>query len=153
MLNGGCIMRRCCLAVFLMASIEGAFPSGVEAQVTYAPNWSYNQQKGYFYKKCSFPAGGYQYLVYYKEKPNWVYWYNPATEVFWCACPTVNHPKWGEDIKNGKDLFLMASKKAKNLEDAEFPSAGDDGANFKKGKAKDKDGSSVDLSCPPPDLP
>jgi hypothetical protein len=145
-------MLRVCLEVCLAAFVWGVLPQPAFAQVKYDKEWSYNKDKGYYYKKCMFPKGGYQYLIYYKEKPKWVYWYNPDKEVFWCACPTVKHPKWGEDIKAGKDLFLEAKKKAKKLEDSEFPD-GDDGANFKKGKAKDKDGSDVDLSCPPPDLP
>jgi hypothetical protein len=121
--------------------------------VVYDPSWSYNPGKDYYYKKCTFPAGGYQYIIYYKSKPNWLYWYNPEKQVFWCACPTVNHPRWGNDIRNGKDLFLMADVKAGEIEDARFPAAGDDGANFTTGSAKDKDGSSVALGCPPPDLP
>jgi hypothetical protein len=55
------------------------------------------------------------------------------------------HPKWGESIQNGQDLFLIASTKARNIEDCEFPDPGDDGANFKPGKAKDKDGTEVNL--------
>jgi hypothetical protein len=120
--------------------------------VTYS-KWTYHPDKDYYYCKCSFPAGGYQYVIYYKTKPNWVYWFNPDKNVFWCACPTVNHPRWGNAISNGQDLFLLADTKARHVEDCEFPDPGDDGANFTKGKAKDKDGSDVDLGCPPTDLP
>lgn len=143
------LVLGCSIAAFCLTLI----PSRVAAQVTYDQDWSYNNQKDYYYKKCTFPAGGYQYLIFFKAKPQWVYWYNPGTQVFWCACPTVKHPQFGEDIKAGKDLFLMAKKKDKKIEDTEFPDPGDNGANFKKGKAKDKDGSEVDLTCPPPDLP
>jgi len=145
-------MVRAYVTVCLAAFAWGALAPAVSAQVTYDKNWSYNKDKGYYYKKCAFPRGGHQYLVYYKSKPNWVYWYNPTTQVYWCACPTVNHPKWGQDIKNGKDLFLMATTKDRDLERTKFPDDAN-GANFKKGKAKDSDGSEVDLSCPPPDLP
>lgn len=145
-------MLRVHLGVWLAIIALGALASHAAAEVTYDKEWKYNREKDYFYKKCTFPKGGYQYLIYYKEKTEWVYWYNPAAEVFWCACPTVKHPKWGKDIRAGKDLFLMATKKAKKLEDCKFPDD-DNGANFKKGKAKDKDGSTVDLTCPPPDLP
>lgn len=135
---------------------NGRFVSLLQAggggAVSYS-NWKYHAQKDYYYCTCSFPAGGYQYVIYYKTKPNWVYWYNPDKDVFWCACPTVNHPKWGTAISNGEDLFLIATTKARNVGDCEFPDAGDDGANFTKGKAKDKDGSEVDLGCPPTDLP
>jgi hypothetical protein len=122
------------------------------ATVTYG-DWNFNQPKGYYYRVCSFPAGAYQYVIYYPSKPNWVYWYNPAKSVFWCACPTANHPKWGGKITAGEDLFLMADTKSGDIATTVFPDAGDDGANFVSGTATDKDGSTVDLGCPPTDLP
>lgn len=122
------------------------------ASVSYG-DWQFNQPKDYYYRVCSFPAGGYQYVIYYPTKPNWVYWYNPVKNVFWCACPTVNHPRWGQGIANGKDLFLLASTKAGDIGNTVFPDAGDDGANFVTGTATDKDGATVELGCPPTDLP
>ena len=116
-------------------------------------NWKYNPQKNYYYCKCSFPAGGYQYVIYQKSKPNWVYWYNPKKQVYWCACPTENHPTWGDDIEDGEDLFLMATVKSNSIDDCEFPKVGNNKGKFKPGKATDLDGSTVDLGCPPSDLP
>jgi hypothetical protein len=115
-----------------------AVAAGGGGSVTYDPNWSFNPQKGYYYKKCHFPAGGYQYVVFYKEKPDWIYWYNPAptSQVFWCACPTVNNARWGEAIRQGQDLFLMASRKSREIEDCVFPDEGAGGANFVKAKQK-----------------
>lgn len=115
--------------------------------------WKYNPQKNYYYCKCSFPAGGYQYVIYKKSKPYWVYWYNPQKQVFWCACPTVDNPTWGDEIEDGEDLFLMANVKASSIDDCEFPKVGNNKSKFKKGKATDIDGSTVDLGCPPSDLP
>jgi hypothetical protein len=124
----------------------------VQVGVVYDRTWSYNAQKDYYYKKCSFPGGGYQYIIYYVEKPEWIYWYNPVKQVCWCACPTVKHPQWGRDVAAGKDLFLMATDKQRDPRDTTFPS--DNGANFKTGAtAKDNDGSDVNLGCPPTDLP
>jgi hypothetical protein len=120
--------------------------------VVYDADWSYNDGKGYYYKRCRFPQGGYQYIIWYSEKPEWIYWYNPAKQVTWCACPTVRHPDFGDQVRNGEDLFLMASEKARDPKDATFPD--DDGANFKSGAtATDSDGSTVSLGCPPTDLP
>jgi hypothetical protein len=120
--------------------------------VVYDRDWSYNAGKGYYYKKCSFPAGGYQYIIFYSQKPQWIYWYNPVKEVCWCACPTVKHPTFGDDVAAGKDLFLMAKDKARDPRDTTFPDA--NGANFQVGAtAKDRDGSDVNLGCPPTDLP
>lgn len=130
----------------------GGFQTGGGGGVVYDKDWSYNQQKNYYYKRCSFPAGGYQYIICYPDKPEWIYWYNPAKQVCWCACPTIRHPKWGDDVAAGKDLFLMATDKAKDPRDTTFPN--DTGANFKSGAtAKDLDGSDVPLGCPPTDLP
>lgn len=145
-------MYRLFLACGLASLWLVTTPSQASAQVTYDKDWSYNQNKDYYYKYCAFPQGGYQFLIYYKSRPQWVYWYNPVKKVFWCACPTVNHPVFGVAIQNGEDLFLVATTPARNREDCVFPNVGK-GENFKKGKAKDKDGSDVDLSCPPPDLP
>ena len=125
---------------------------GSGGSVKYGP-WSYHETKGYYYRPCYFPAGGHQYLIYYhRAKPNWVYWFNPEKRIFWCACPTVLHPSWGDDIRAGKDLFLLAGVKARNVGDCEFPRPNDLG-DFVTGSATDQDGSTVNLDCPPPDLP
>lgn len=127
-------------------------PSSRGRGVTYDRKWSFNSQKGYYYKRCTFPAGGYQYIICYPDKPEWIYWYNPVKQVCWCACPTIQHPMWGNAIAKGQDLFLMATVKARDPRDATFPD--DTGANFKSdASAKDRDGSDVPLGCPPTDLP
>jgi hypothetical protein len=152
-------MARTYLTVFLGAFAWGAFTSQASAQVTYDRNWSYNQQKDYYYKKATFPKGGYQYIIFYKAKPEFIYWFNPAANngdgLCWCCCPTVKNPVYGARVQMMEDLFLMAEQKAKDPKDTKFPAAND--ANFQKGKAKakakDSDGSEVTLDCPPLDLP
>lgn len=127
-----------------------AQPGSSGGSVTYG-NWK-RTERGNYYRVCYFPRGGYQYLILFPQKPEWVYWYNPSSNVYWCCCPTVRHPRYGSAIAGGRDLFLMATTKAGDIEDAEFPN--DPGPNFKSSaSAKDKDGSSVTLGCPPPDLP
>lgn len=116
-------------------------------------DWHINEQKGYCYRKCTFPAGGYQYLIYCKETPEWVYWYNPAKQVVWCRCPTVKHPQWGQNVANGEDLFAMATVKARMPLDCQFVDEGSDGSGFVQGSTTDRDGSTVALGCPPADLP
>ena len=142
-------MRPIQLLVF--ALFVGTFTaSPAFAQVDYAP-WK-KTEKGNYYRVCKFPKGEYQYLILFKDKPKWVYWYNQKADKFWSCCPTIKHPKWGEDAAAGKDRFLIAIVKAAKIEDCKFPE--DDGPNFKPGAtAKDKDGSTVNLGCPPPDLP
>lgn len=125
-------------------------PAPAGGNVTYG-EWK-KTERGNYYRVCYFPRGGYQYLILFPQKPEWVYWYNPTNNVYWCCCPTVRHPRFGEDIAKGRDLFLMATEKAANIDDTRFPE--DPSPNFKSGAtAKDKDGSIVDLGCPPPDLP
>ncbi len=129
-------------------------PNAARGQVRYGA-WQFNDAKGYYFRTCTFPAGGSQYLILYPKKPQWVYWFNPngpTGPVFWSACPTVRHPQFGDAIRNGKDLFLMATTKGATIDQTEFPD--DAGANLKgEAQAKDRDGSTVDLGCPPSDLP
>lgn len=130
----------------------GMVGGGGGGDVDYADSWSYSQQKNYYYKRCTFPQGGYQYIIWYPEKPQWIYWYNPTKQVTWCACPTMRHPDFGRRTGNGEDLFLMATQKARDPKLAVFPDNA--GANFQAGAtAVDADGSTVALGCPPTDLP
>ena len=116
--------------------------------------WSSIPGKTYFARRCSFPGGGYQYLIFYPENPNWVYWYNPTVKVFWCACPTINHPICGNAVQNGQEFFLMASSKGSTVENTQFSDPGINGANFKpSAQAKDQDGSIVNIDSVPDDLP
>lgn len=133
-------------------NVGGGNGGGGNGDVSYT-SWKYNPEKNYYYSKCKFPAGGYQYVIYKKSKPYWVYWYNPQKKVYWCACPTKYHPTWGDEIRRGEDLFLMASVKSSSIEGCTFPSVGTNKSKFKAGKATDDDGSTVDLGCPPSDLP
>ena len=139
------------LAAFLLLLVEPVMASAQD--VTYGP-WRENKEKGYYYRECKFPKGGYQYLIYYKVKPEWVYWYNPKKEVFWSVCPTSRHPVFGDRIKKGEDLFLIATHKDKKLSNTQFalnPNLMD--FNQKPTTAEDADGSTVKLGCPPDDLP
>ncbi|MFN9717371.1 MAG: hypothetical protein ACK58L_01675 [Planctomycetota bacterium] len=117
-------------------------------------DWSWHSAKGYHYRTCLLPAGGCQYLISYPDNPDWTYWYNPSSKVFWCACPTVNHPTYGCQIQGGHNLFLMASSKASTIDATVFPDPGVNGANFKRSMtATDSSGVTVALNPPPADLP
>ena len=135
------------VVAFLFIAAAGRSAS---AQVDYGP-WQ-QTARGNYYRVCMFPAGGHQLLILFPSKPQWVYWYNPDKQVYWCCCPTIKHPSFGSDAANGVDQFLMATTKSNKIEDTEFPD--DAGPNFKSNaKAKDKNGQDVTLGCPPPDLP
>jgi len=106
---------------------------------------------GNYSRKCTFPGGGHQYIMCFPQKPDWVYWYNPKKQVYWCCCPTKRNPYFNNDVLAGKDQFLKAITPTGNIQTTVFPA----NANFNAGKttAKDIDGSDVDLGCPPSDLP
>lgn len=138
---------RLCALVFGLVLVSAA---PATAQVKYGP-WE-KTAEGNFFRRCTFPAGGHQYLILVKDNPQWVFWFNPETQVFWCACPTVRHPDFARDVKEGKKQFLMAIKKASALGQVEFPAEA--GKNFKAtARVKDKDGTTVELTPPPSDLP
>lgn len=129
---------------------NGPNVGAAQGRVTYG-RWS-RTQRGNYTRTCTLPNGGVQYLILFVEKPEWVYWYNPSTQKYWCACPTTMHPDYGDQIERGVDLFLMADVKASSIEETEFPR--DAGANFVRGAtAKDNNGANVNLGCPPTDLP
>ena len=48
-----------------------------------------------------------------------VYWYNPESKKYWARCPTVHHPKYGKQVKEGKDLwsYIPAAKRKMKLEE------------------------------------
>ena len=114
------------LAFALVLAAGLSFTGTAAAQVNYG-SWQ-KSPKGNYYRVCKFPKGGYQYLMLFPEKPQWVYWYNPNTQVYWCCCPTIRHPQFGMDARAGKDQFLMASKKTNDIKTTMFPD--DAGPNF-----------------------
>lgn len=151
-------MLRKRLPIVMFALLVGlVLTTSASAEVKYS-SWK-KTNLGNHYRRCTFPNGGYQYLFLFKAKPEWVYWYNPQKKVYWSCCPTKKHPDYKDEVLAQKDLFLIAIVKANDIEQCKFPEAkpgpgGSPSPNFKKGAtAKDRDGSDVDLGCPPSDLP
>lgn len=146
---------RCAIRVaILMSVICLVVPNVAEAQFNHSA-WTWNPNASYWFRKCSFYGGGHQYVVY---KPSytrrWVFWYNPNTQVYWCACPTSYHPIYGIQVAQaGKfDLFILLIEKARVVENALFPQNIED--NIKTTMtAKDANGNDVSLNGLPSDLP
>src|SRR5688500_15644714 len=98
-------MTRFLPASLFAIVIAGAFSANAAAQgVRYSEDWKKHPDHGYYYKTCYLPKGGYQYLIFYKNDPNWIHWFNPKggadkKGVYWCKCPTVNHPDFGVAIR------------------------------------------------------
>lgn len=124
-----------------------------QPSVTYGP-WQKSCDKPYYHRICQLPAGGHQYLLYYPQNPGWIYWFNPTSQKFWCACPTTQHPTFGGAVANGQDFFLPAGTKGSTLGNTTFPDPGANGANFNpNASVKDVNGSSITISDAPSDLP
>lgn len=131
----------------LILTLTASAQSRVDAN--YQAKWNYSKAKKYAYKKVTFRnSKHYQYLIYSNDR-QWIYWFNPTTKKFWCACPTKHHQKYGGIIKGGSDLFLVATKKAPTLKETVFPQK----RLVFEGtpQTKDVNGKVLYLGCPAPD--
>ena len=147
-----CIIAPSLALPCLALALAFAIPSTANAAEVEYSSWKYNQEKGYHYKKATFPEGGYQYLLYKPDKPGWVYWYNPKKSQVWCACPTKKNKDYGDKIRAGGCLYLKAMSPGKDIESTKF--APPNNQNMKSQMSvKDEDGSDVNLDAPPTDLP
>jgi hypothetical protein len=124
----------------------------------YEKTWHYNKKANYHYKEYKYKpkknseAYKTQYVVYKPAKPNWVYWYNPEKKTYWARCPTKNHPKYGQDIKKGKDYWsiIPPEKRKGNLDEINNKDYGKVTENSPPVPESNDD---VHIECPPTDLP
>src|SRR5258708_312640 len=89
----------------------------------------------YFYKSNSGDSSYKKQYVFYDPKdPCWVYWANPkdnpdnksGKDKYWARCPTKAHPKLGQLVKEGKDVWSLLPDDKKpsrfaDLNDGDFP--------------------------------
>jgi hypothetical protein len=157
------------LAVLVLASVEYAHAQKGKGRVRqyYSKSWTKHPTYNYHYKTYHYkPTPRYtgykeQHVVYKPAKTkNWVYWYNPEKKVYWARCPTVNHKKYGADVRKGKDYwsYLPQEKKKPKLEDIDdkdygqvtdkAPYIGEEGLT-QEPPAEGK----TQVACPPSDLP
>lgn len=89
----------------------------------YYSNWSYYPQRTYYYVQYyykpaeTYDTYRYHYCIYYPSTPNYVYYYNPYTEVYWGRY----------DVKNKGYSLLEDKDRKKNLKDipeTAFPKPG-----------------------------
>jgi hypothetical protein len=103
-----------------------------------------------------------QYVFFDPRDPHWVYWANPANnpdnksgkDSYWARCPTKAHPKLGQLIKDGKDVWsiLPPDKRVSRFADlnkAAFPEA----KVMSPPIPGSMDGRTIDCPPDPPDLP
>src|SRR5437879_4749193 len=116
--------RSCLVALVAAGTVVLALSEAQAARQRrqyYSPKWSYNKKANYHYKTYQYKAKPAdtryrQQVVVYKpaRAKTWVYWYNPETEKYWARCPTVHHPKYGADVKRGKDMWSMLPERKKH---------------------------------------
>src|SRR5262249_34292160 len=94
-----------------------------------------------------------QYVIY---KPtvskHYVYWYNPDTKKYWARCPTVNHPTYGKEVKQGKDYWSIAHEN-KRTDSLDTMKEENYGKMEEKSPPIPHSEDNVKIDCPPTDLP
>lgn len=143
-------------AIVLVLSVAVKVPADETAPRQYYSGWRKTDK--FYYRYYYFKAARddarykYQYVIFRQKTPEWVYWYNPATKKYWARCPTREHPKYGKDIRAGKDLWstLDAEFRKDNLNDIADKDFGKvENTSPPIPGSKDKQ----PIDCPPSDLP
>ena len=139
------IPRLLILIVAFLAAFSEAPASAAFRQ--YYSSWNLYPQRQYYYRTYyykpspDFAGYNYHYAIYYPDKPNYVYYYNPYKRVYWGRCDLRG--------KAGQQYSLLAEQDRKeNLSDipeSAFPALG---------KMPPIPGSKDDVAIEPPkDLP
>lgn len=116
---------------------------------TYGP-WRRDADTGLYTRTCHLPGGGYQLLVFWEGRPDWIFWYNPAKGLYWCACPTESHPLFGNRITAGETLFLVCQVKSQRLSQVVLQPESETSSQMSAANSK---GENVDLDNVPSDKP
>jgi hypothetical protein len=152
-----CRLSLLAVVAVLLASLGGVQARPAEKRQYYDAKWSYNKPAKYYYKTYHYKptpdyAGYKKQQVIYKpaKNKNFVYWYNPEKKVYWARCPTVKHPKYGKEVKEGKDYWSIAKNKKENLD---YVQKDDYGPVTTKAPPIPESIDNTHISCPPADLP
>ncbi|MBV8605926.1 MAG: hypothetical protein JO034_00485 [Singulisphaera sp.] len=54
-----------------------------ETTWTYSPTYSYYYVRYYYKPVVTYTTYEYHYCIYYPSQPSYIYYYNPATQVYW----------------------------------------------------------------------
>src|SRR4051794_37734834 len=54
-----------------------------DSSYTYSPTYSYYYVRYYYRPAVTYTTYDYHYCIYYPSQPGYIYYYNPATQVYW----------------------------------------------------------------------
>jgi hypothetical protein len=115
-------------ALTLVAALASAVPATAAfgRRQYYDTFWSYSQNYGYYYTSYYFQPTiaqttySYNYCIYYPSQPQYIYYYNPVSQVYW--------GRYEIGSKGDKRYSLLAEKdRKKDLKDipeSAFPKPG-----------------------------
>jgi hypothetical protein len=79
----------CALGSILTLAVLPAAHAALELRQYYDTTWTYSQTYSYYYVNYYYQTTvtqttyDYHYCVYYPSQPSYIYYYNPATQVYW----------------------------------------------------------------------
>lgn len=80
-------MRRAAVWILAAGLALGSAGLAVGYYGSSYSQWSYQPNRGYYWSRYSYRVGrggyGYHYAVYYRNRPRYVYYYNPVRQVYW----------------------------------------------------------------------
>jgi hypothetical protein len=91
----------------------------------YDTTWSYNQNYSYYYTTYYYQTTvtqttyDYHYCIYYPERPTYIYYYNPTTNVYWGRYKVGSKGDERYSMLEEKDR----KKDLKDIPDDKFPNA------------------------------
>jgi len=156
------LVTRSAIAIGLLivgSAAASAAPFVPTGRQCYGP-WTRSVNPGCHYRvyyskpKPTSPTYHMQRVYYYESKPEWMYFYNPESQKYWCCCPTTNNPDPTCKMKamSGAEWWgvLPPALRKKDLDDCvdDFPPASDDDCPVVPDSS---DGELMDM--PPPGLP
>jgi hypothetical protein len=115
-------------ALSLLSVLACTVPAGAEYALRqyYDTTWAYSQNYGYYYTNYYFQTTvtqttyTYHYCIYYPSQPQYIYYYNPSSQVYW--------GRYEIGSKGDKRYSLLAEKdRKKDLKDipeSAFPKPG-----------------------------
>jgi hypothetical protein len=109
----------------------------------YDTSWSYSQNVGYYYTSYYFQPAvtqttySYHYCIYYPSQPQYIYYYNPVSQVYWGRY---------EIGSKGENRYSLLAEKDRKKELKDIPES----AFPKPGKMPEIPGSKDGVAIEPP---
>jgi hypothetical protein len=125
----------------------------------YDAKWTFRKEGNYYYKRFHFKVKKTdtvykEQVVVYKPKKTkeFVFWYNPESGKYWARCPTVNHRRYGKEVKNGVDYWSILPKEKRKATLPEIKNV-DYGEIKQESPPLPECKDDVKIECPPTQLP